>query len=137
MNGERNFHIFYQLIRGLKSIKSTFDCNLTENPEDYNYLSQSRETAVANVSDAEVFCATRQCLHSVGITESTENQLYQLLSGILHFGNVTYDVDAAEGNIVTGNSKYYFYLLAKNIKYFILFFIRSICTHQCTPHCRR
>lgn len=102
LNGERNFHIFYQLIRGLNSTKGVSNCSLSENPDDYNYLSQSKETHVANVSDAEVFYATRQCLHSVGITEDTENQLYQLLSGILHFGNVTYDIDTAEGNIVTG-----------------------------------
>ncbi len=104
LEGERNFHIFYQLIRGLHLISDSAELGLSTVPEDYLYLSSSSETHVSHVSDADVLKTTISCMNNAGISTASQSDLFQLLSGILHFGNVTYDVDAAEGNIVTGEN---------------------------------
>ena len=50
--GERNYHIFYQLLQACKqdaSLASTL--HLKTAPEDYNYLNQSSITAIEGVND--------------------------------------------------------------------------------------
>ena len=86
-------------------IDESAELGLSTAPEDYVYLSSSTETHVSHVSDADVFKTTVGCMNNVGISSAAQKDLFQLLSGILHYGNVTYDVDAAEGNIVTGEWK--------------------------------
>lgn len=48
--GERNFHIFYQLLKAPKSVKQKF---FLEKPTSYNYLKQSGCFEVENVDDRE------------------------------------------------------------------------------------
>lgn len=57
-----------------------------------------------NISDANEFKITTECLKNVGIDEITQHQLFRLLAGILHLGNVSYETGAEDGeeNVVTG-----------------------------------
>ena len=51
MEGERNFHIFYQLLRGAsKELKGKME--LSENVDDYHYLSDS-ESVIPSISDQD------------------------------------------------------------------------------------
>ena len=47
------------------------------------------------------YLMTKQCMTSIGIDDSLQLQIYQLLSGILNLGNIIFLEDTAEG-MVTG-----------------------------------
>ncbi len=104
LEGERNFHILYQLIRGIASEDKSSEYYLSSDPESYVYLSQSSVSTLPHISDSEVFKLTCDCMQSVGIEKETQSLLNQLLAGILHLGNVSYDIDTGEDHIVTGVS---------------------------------
>ncbi|CAM9852718.1 unnamed protein product, partial [Ectocarpus fasciculatus] len=104
LNGERNFHILYQLIKGLAASNTGAEYSISGDPEDYLYLSQTEVTELPNVSDADEFKTTTACLQSVGIDEATQHHLFRLLAGVLHLGNVSYKTGGEDGeeNVVTG-----------------------------------
>ena len=89
IEGERNFHIFYQLLRGASS-ELKAELEIGDSVEEYAYLSSSQAT-IPNVSDADEFTLTCACMRSVGIDDSNQKDVFSLLSGVLHLGNVRFD----------------------------------------------
>lgn len=62
-NGERNYHIFYQICRGLsKQEKEQF---YLMDVDDYKYLTQSNKTTIKNVDDAAVFKETAEAMDTI------------------------------------------------------------------------
>ena len=97
LDGERNFHIFYQLIRGApEDLRRSL--SLSSAAEDYSYLSH-RESIVASIDDADDYQTTTSCMNSVGLDTTAQFQVFSLLSGILHLGNVEFDPDTSEGQV--------------------------------------
>eukprot|EP01100_Stratorugosa_tubuloviscum_P012322 TRINITY_DN580_c0_g1_i1.p1 TRINITY_DN580_c0_g1~~TRINITY_DN580_c0_g1_i1.p1 ORF type:complete len:824 (+),score=434.13 TRINITY_DN580_c0_g1_i1:48-2474(+) len=89
---ERNFHIFYQLIRGLDAAKrSEFGLSA---PDNFYYLSQSGCTTVEEVDDANDFKEVCNAMNTIGISQSDQMQIFQILAGILHVGNIRFEGDA-------------------------------------------
>lgn len=103
--GERNYHIFYQLCRGV-SEEERKELRLLQ-AEDYQYLIQGGESSsrIDGVDDAEEFALVRQSFTTVGINKEVQMTIFRLLSGLLMLGNVTFDVDpsssSGEGALIT------------------------------------
>ena len=54
--GERNYHIFYQLLSGCEEDSILMESlHLTSNPADYNYLNQSDVFTIKNTNDLSEF----------------------------------------------------------------------------------
>ena len=86
--GERNFHIFYQLIKGApKDLKVKV---LLGNVGDYEYLNRSGCTDIEGVDDAKEFEETSKAMDEVGIPESDKTEIFKLVAAILHLGNVKF-----------------------------------------------
>lgn len=51
------------------------------------------------MSDADDFAVTCECMSSVGIDESLQRQVFCLLAGILHMGNIEFEADDSEGQV--------------------------------------
>lgn len=83
---ERNYHIFYQMIQGLdeKTKKSIY----LENIEDFNYLNQGGLPTIEGVDDSKEFQDTCNALSLVGIDEEKQLEIFRILSGLLHLGNI-------------------------------------------------
>ncbi|CCK70230.1 uncharacterized protein KNAG_0D04910 [Huiozyma naganishii CBS 8797] len=86
--GERNYHVFYQMLEGLgQGIKERLHLTTAD---AYNYLNQGgpEHIRIDNVDDSAEFTETCKSLQKIGITEEKQEQLFQILSGILHLGNI-------------------------------------------------
>mmetsp|Transcript_3090 Transcript_3090/g.10120 ORF Transcript_3090/g.10120 Transcript_3090/m.10120 type:complete len:594 (-) Transcript_3090:407-2188(-) len=91
--GERNFHIFYQFIYGADSaLKQELGCEC--DPSYFAYLSQSGCMHVSSVDDVADYRATRAAMGLIGIDEGTQVDIFRLLAGILHVGNVQFQGNA-------------------------------------------
>ncbi|CAN3374780.1 hypothetical protein DIURU_002242 [Diutina rugosa] len=83
---ERNYHIFYQLLAGATpEMREKF--GLTE-AADFKYTNQGGVPVIEGVDDAADFAATCEALGMIGISEAMQQQIFQLLAGLLYIGNI-------------------------------------------------
>lgn len=83
--GERNFHIFYQLVMGATG-KERQDLNLL--PVDkFKYLNHGIIT-IPGIDDGCEFQATRNALNTIGMSDGDISEMLGILAGVLHLGNV-------------------------------------------------
>ena len=86
--GERNYHIFYQLLAG--STPEQREEYGLGSAEEYFYLNQSGCLTVDSVDDSEVFMATKQAMSTIGIKADEQAHIFKLVASILHFGNIEF-----------------------------------------------
>ncbi|EFA79585.1 myosin IA heavy chain [Heterostelium album PN500] len=89
--GERNFHIFYQLLSGSSPEERELYKLLPI--EQYNYLNKSRAYTADGIDDVAGFKATRKAMKVVGINEDEQKQIFKLLSAIMLIGNISFNPD--------------------------------------------
>lgn len=89
MSGERNFHIFYQLLSGgdqelLKRLR------LQGRPEVYKYTTDSITPISQKSSDAEQFRTVREAMKVIEIADEEQNEMFEIVASVLHLGNVKF-----------------------------------------------
>ncbi|KAG0688901.1 Myosin type-2 heavy chain 1 [Pichia californica] len=83
---ERNYHIFYQMIQGLdEDIKKSIHL---QDIEYYHYLNQGGIPLIDGIDDKKEFHDTCQALSLVGIDQQKQLEIFKILSGLLHLGNI-------------------------------------------------
>ncbi|NWT72146.1 MYO19 protein, partial [Prunella himalayana] len=80
---ERNFHIFYQITKGATA-EERLEWNLPEGAE-YCWLPNSERNL-----DEDCFEVTRGAMFHLGIGRATQSNIFKVLSGLLHLGNVQF-----------------------------------------------
>ncbi|ETW03245.1 hypothetical protein H310_05642 [Aphanomyces invadans] len=88
--GERNYHIFYELIRGgPKDLVA--DLGLTD-LADFKYLNQSEcFDRQDGVDDASQFVKTTHAMTTIGMSEEEQAAVMQLVAAVLHLGNLKFE----------------------------------------------
>ncbi|XP_075994983.1 myosin IEb [Genypterus blacodes] len=86
--GERNFHIYYQLLEGASG-EQRENLGVTT-PDYYTYLNQSGTFTVEDVSDKKDFAETMEAMSVVGLSVGDQDSVLQLVAGILHLGNISF-----------------------------------------------
>ncbi|XP_013910939.1 PREDICTED: unconventional myosin-Ie-like [Thamnophis sirtalis] len=87
-SGERNFHIYYQLLEGA-SQEQRENLGITS-PDYYYYLNQSAAYKVDDMNDRQDFQETLAAMGVVGLSEEEQALVLQIVAGILHLGNITF-----------------------------------------------
>uniref|UniRef100_A0A8C3YQK6 Myosin heavy chain 15 n=1 Tax=Catagonus wagneri TaxID=51154 RepID=A0A8C3YQK6_9CETA len=85
--GERNFHIFYQILSGKKELLDML--LVSENPSDFHFCSHG-VVAVESSDDAEEFLVTDQAMDIMGFLPDEKYGSYKLTGAIMHFGNLKF-----------------------------------------------
>ncbi|EFA78349.1 myosin IC [Heterostelium album PN500] len=102
LNGERNFHIFYQFCRGAtKKEQEEFGIY---GPENFAYLTKGNTLDIDGVDDVEEFAATRHAMNVIGITAQEQYNIFKLIAGILWLGNVDFIEQAGDKSSVADQS---------------------------------
>uniref|UniRef100_A0A8C8FSG7 Osteoclast-stimulating factor 1 n=1 Tax=Oncorhynchus tshawytscha TaxID=74940 RepID=A0A8C8FSG7_ONCTS len=90
--GERNFHIYYQMRENLG----------VTTPDYYLYLNQSGTYTVEDVNDKKEFSDTMEAMSVVGLSVDDQDMVMQIVAGILHLGNIAF---REEGNYAVVESE--------------------------------
>ncbi|ETW03107.1 hypothetical protein H310_05533 [Aphanomyces invadans] len=99
--GERNFHIFYELLRsGRVDLLDQLHLTASLDPElmisSFYYLNRSGCTASEILDDGTNFHKLVDALQLVGIDATMQLDLFRLVAGVLHLGNVSFDEEETE-----------------------------------------
>ncbi|KAM8865234.1 unconventional myosin-Ih [Synchiropus picturatus] len=102
-HGERNFHIFYQLVDGgdeelLQRLGLERDCG------HYNYLTQGECAIVPSINDKNDWKSVKNALQIIDIDETNRNNLFEIIASVLHLGNVHFESDAKGHTILNNNN---------------------------------
>jgi len=87
--GERNFHIFYQILSKAMPEELKQKLKLTK-PEDYFFLNQNACYTVDDMDDAKEFDHMLKAFDILNINEEERLAIFQTISAILHLGNLPF-----------------------------------------------
>ncbi|CAN4104137.1 unnamed protein product [Withania somnifera] len=97
VDGERSYHIFYQLCAGVPL--TLRDKLKIKGASEYKYLNQSGCLVIHNVDDAEEFRKLMEALNTVRISERDQEHAFQMIASVLWLGNIMFQVIDNESHV--------------------------------------
>lgn len=88
---ERNFHIFYELLRGISQDRLK-EWNLSASCNFYRFIRSTKDDQEPiDLHDSKRFHELNEAFHVLGFSEQERLSIYQIIAGILHLGNIEFD----------------------------------------------
>uniref|UniRef100_A0A8B9R6C0 Myosin IC n=1 Tax=Astyanax mexicanus TaxID=7994 RepID=A0A8B9R6C0_ASTMX len=124
-HGERNFHIFYQLIEGGEE-DLLRRLGLERNTQQYQYLIKSQDSLssgswadlvmcefalqgncpkVSSINDRSDWKAVRKALTVIGFSEDEVEELLNIIASVLHLGNVQFGGEDSGNAYITTDTQ--------------------------------
>ncbi|XP_004074969.2 unconventional myosin-Ih isoform X1 [Oryzias latipes] len=101
-HGERNFHIFYQLVEGGEEDLLRW-LGLERNCTKYNFLVQGGCAKVSSINDKSDWKTVRKALSIIEFSESETEQLFGIIASVLHLGNIKFEANGQGYATVNNN----------------------------------
>ncbi|XP_067934341.1 unconventional myosin-Ic-like [Watersipora subatra] len=89
VGGERNFHIFYELLNSGDVVLLEKLC-LSSDPHDYFYLKQGGVGSETTVHDNNMFKVVKHALDVCDFGQDQQQDLFAIVACVLHLGNLTF-----------------------------------------------
>ncbi|XP_076289926.1 unconventional myosin 61F isoform X4 [Lasioglossum baleicum] len=85
--GERNFHIFYQMLAGGsdETLRKLF---LKRNLDTYYYLSNGTKGTVDSIDDGSQYKEVIKAMKTMEMNQQEQDDLFSIVASVLHMGNV-------------------------------------------------
>jgi myosin heavy subunit len=106
IEGERNYHIFYQLFAGAGA-ELLGRLGLETGTENFKYLGNRISPKTKN--DLKHFQETVDCLTQIGLSQEEQESVFAIAAAVLHLGNVTFIESGSEDHfaVIKEESKCY------------------------------
>lgn len=96
-SNERNYHVFYQLLRGADSqMKQEFMLNGLDF-EDFDYTRNGNDT-ITGVSDVEEWNSLIEAFHIMNFSDKEQKMILKTVAAVLHLGNITVVKESLRGD---------------------------------------
>ena len=87
-DGERNYHIFYQLLAAGEGDSDLSRELMLDSPEMFKFTNQSSVIHLDGISDEKEFEDMRAAMDTLQFSPQEQLDIFKIVSGVLHFGNV-------------------------------------------------
>uniref|UniRef100_A0AAR2LV52 Unconventional myosin-Ic n=1 Tax=Pygocentrus nattereri TaxID=42514 RepID=A0AAR2LV52_PYGNA len=103
-HGERNFHIFYQLIEGGEE-DLLRRLGLERNTQQYQYLVKGNCPKVSSINDRSDWKLVRKALSVIGFSDDDVEELLNIIASVLHLGNVQFGGEDSGNAYITTDTQ--------------------------------
>ncbi|KAM6050180.1 myosin XVB [Theristicus caerulescens] len=128
--GERNYHVFYELLAGLP-VEQKEELYLQE-AESYFYLNQGRACDILGKEDSQDFLVLVQALEGISLSGDQLTSTWAVLAAILQLGNIcftSYEKDFYEHAAIASDTEIQ---IVANLLRVSADFLQSAVTHRVT-----
>ncbi|XP_067866002.1 unconventional myosin-Ic-like [Heterodontus francisci] len=103
-HGERNFHIFYQVIEGGEE-DLLRRLGLERNPQSYQYLVKGQCAKVSSINDKNEWKTVHKALSVIDFSDTDIEELLSVVASVLHLGNLQCSSDDDGNAAITGDNQ--------------------------------
>ena len=105
--GERNYHIFYQLLAAPNDARAAIWDGLMDDGVTYRYVGDNVETTIEGKTDGEKWQNTVDALDTIGIAQDRVRTLMRSVCVVLQLGQLTFGVDPdnEDGSVVSSTGE--------------------------------
>ncbi|OWZ23109.1 Myosin [Phytophthora megakarya] len=87
--GERNYHIFYQIFRLPEDRKT--ELKLSGDVTSYKYVTEGADAELTGIDDVQCLKETQDALDTIGISKDEQNAIFEIVAAILNIGEVEFE----------------------------------------------
>ena len=92
--GERNYHVFYQLAAAVKEHADLKKATSLEDANQYHFMNQSSVISIDGMSDEKEFETVDRSMTTLGYNADDKNATWEIVAALLHLSNTVFGAQA-------------------------------------------
>ncbi|OPJ88596.1 hypothetical protein AV530_003107 [Patagioenas fasciata monilis] len=129
-HGERNYHVFYELLAGLPAEQK--EKMYLQEAESYFYLNQGRACDIPGKEDSQDFLVLVQALEGISLSDDQLTSTWAVLAAVLQLGNICFTCSEKESYEHAAIASDTEIQIVANLLCVSADLLRSVITHRVT-----